>query len=107
MQAERAEPLVEYVRVEENRSYQLTFAYRTSGIEANSGLTWRVASLDGATLAGGQELSSDDPAAGRTTFVIPTDCRMVRLSLAYQRRPGTTRIAGYVVLRNVALRPTP
>jgi hypothetical protein len=106
MQAESAEPLIEYVRVEEDRSYQLKYGYRTSGIEANSGLTWRVTSLDGAAIASGQELSSDDPAAGSVTFVIPEGCRMVRLSLAYQRRPGTTRIAGYVVLRNVELRPS-
>jgi hypothetical protein len=107
MQRERAEPLVEYVRVEENRSYQLKYGYRTSGIETNSGLTWRVASLDSATIASGQELSSDDPAAGRMTFVIPAGCRLVRLSLAYQRAPGTTRIAGYVVLRHVELLPSP
>jgi hypothetical protein len=103
MQPESADPLVEYVRVEENRSYQLKYGYRSSGIEANSGLAWRVVSLEGAAIASGEELSSDDPADRRMTFVIPPACRMVRLSLTYRRRPGTTRIAGYVVLRGVEL----
>ena len=103
MQPESADPLVEYVRVEENRSCELRYGYRTSGIEANSGLAWRVVSLEGAAIASGEELSSDDPADRRMTFVIPPGCRMVRLSLTYQRRPGTTRIAGYVVLRGVEL----
>jgi hypothetical protein len=105
MQPERTDPLVEYVRVKENRSYELKYVYRTSGIEANSGLAWRVASLDGATIAGGEELSSDDPAGRRMTFVTPPGCRIVRLSLEYRRSPGTTRIAGYLVLRDIELRP--
>ena len=101
MQAEAAEPLVEYVPVEENRRYELKYAYRTASIGADSGLAWRVADLSGGTIGEGGELSSDDPADGCMRFVVPRGCRMVRLSLEYRRRAGTTRITGYLVLRDV------
>jgi tetratricopeptide (TPR) repeat protein len=103
MQAETAEPLLQFVRVEEGAAYQLRYSYRTAGSGAESGLAWRVAGLSGGKIAEGPELSSDDPADGSMTFVAPPGCRMVRLSLEYQRRPGTTRIAGYVALRDVAI----
>jgi len=103
MQAELAEPLVEFVPVEEGAVYELRYAYRTGDLAAESGLAWRVADLSGGMIAEGEELSSDDPVNGRMRFTVPKGCRMVRLSLEYRRRTGTTRIAGYVVLRDVAI----
>jgi hypothetical protein len=102
-QAERVEPLVEFVPVREKTTYELRFTYRTSGIAGRSGLAWEAG--DGSTvLKDGDDLASDAESEGRLTFATPAGCRMVRLSMVCQRRPGTTRIAGYVVLRNVELR---
>ena len=33
------------------------------------------------------------------------ECRLARLALRYRRAPGTTRLEGFLVLRNVALKP--
>jgi tetratricopeptide (TPR) repeat protein len=104
MQAERAEPLVQFVPVDAGGRYELRYRYRTDGISADSGLAWQVKALDGTAIAEGPELSSIEEADGRLTFAVPAGCRMLRLSLAYGRRPGTTRIAGYIVLRSVELR---
>jgi hypothetical protein len=104
-QAERAEPLLQFVPVREKTSYELKVTYRTSGIEARSGLWWRIADASG-VLKAGDDLASDEQKEQRLTFVTPAGCRMVRIALISERRPGTTRIAGYLVLRHVELRPT-
>jgi len=108
MQAERAEPLVQFVPVRENTSYEMKFAYYTAGIEGRSGLSWQVADIGGKViLEDGDDFSSNRQAERHLAFVTPPGCRMVRLSLVYQRRPGTIRIAGYLVLRDVEMRPSP
>jgi hypothetical protein len=111
-QPENAEPLFQLAPVEERAAYELEFGYRTSGIASGSGLCWRIddASGDasrGAILAAGESLAADEPAEGRLPFVAPAGCRLVRVSLAYRRGPGTTRISGFIVLRDVELRPAP
>jgi hypothetical protein len=105
MQPEDAEPLVQFVPVEEKRRYELQFAYRTAGIRADSGVAWTAEELDGTRIAESADLSSGEQADNCMTFLTPAGCRMIRLSLRYRRHPGTTRIAGYLVLRQVALRP--
>jgi hypothetical protein len=105
-QAERCEPLAQFVPVQENRTYELKFAYRTSGISHGAGPRWRVADAFGASvIANSEALSSQETAQGRVSFVSPAGCRLVRLVLEYQRTPGTTRIEGYLVLRDVRLDP--
>ena len=47
-QPERCDALVQYVPVQENRKYKLRFLYRTSGIAAGTGLTWRITDRNGA-----------------------------------------------------------
>jgi hypothetical protein len=37
------------------------------------------------------------------TFVTPAGCRLVRLALTYQRKLGTTRIEGFIILRRMEL----
>jgi tetratricopeptide (TPR) repeat protein len=103
-QPESSEPLVEWVPVEERTLYELRFDYLTSGIPVSSGLVWRIAdAAGGAVIASGDILASEQPAARRLYFTTPPECRLMRLSLAYQRRPGTTRIAGFLILRHVIL----
>jgi tetratricopeptide (TPR) repeat protein len=104
-QAERAEVLTQVVPTQENTEYQLQARYRTSEIAAGSGLSWRITDLDGASLAIGRSLSSEEETTERLAFRTPAGCRLVRLTLAYQRTPGTTRIEGTLILRNVALDP--
>jgi tetratricopeptide (TPR) repeat protein len=104
MQAEKAEPLIQFIPVRESTAYELKFAYYTSGIEDRSGLSWQIACAGReVNLEDGNDLAANQRAERRLAFVTPAGCRMVRLSLVYQRRPGTTRIAGYLVLRNVEL----
>jgi hypothetical protein len=105
MQDEQAEPLFQFVPVRENTAYELTFAYRTAGIPPRSGISWQIEDLAGGLLlADAQDYSSEEDVQRRLMFITPRGCRMIRLSLVYRRRPGTTRIAGYFVLRDVALR---
>jgi tetratricopeptide (TPR) repeat protein len=103
-QPERCEVLVQYVPVEEKRKYELRFLYRTSDIPPGTGLTWRVAAVNGAASLGeGKDLSAENETQEQLSFQTPAGCRLVRLSLAYQRSLGTTRIAGFIVLGSVDL----
>ena len=106
-QAEKTEPLVQYVAVREKTAYELRFRYRTAGIGTRSGLRWRVADAAGAALAEGDDLSAEEESAGNIRFTTPAGCGMARVSMECERRPGTTRIAGYVVVRAVELRGAP
>ena len=42
----------------------------------------------------------------RLSFETPGECSLVRLALRYRRTPGTTRLEGYLVLRNLELKPS-
>jgi hypothetical protein len=103
-QPERCEVLAQYVPVEENRQYKLTYRYRTSVIAASTGLAWQVTGANGAgNLGAGRDLSAEEETESQLTFATPAGCRLVRLSLDYQRSLGTTRIAGFVILRSVSI----
>ena len=103
-QPERCEPLAQMVPVQENQAYELKFTYRTSGIPPGAGPRWQVADAFGTSVVAESEpLSLQETAQGRLSFVSPAGCRLIRLVLAYQRAPGTTRIEGYMVLRDVRL----
>lgn len=103
---ERTEILSQYIPVKGGQEYSFTFLYRTSGIAASSGLTWRALDVAGNDVLFDQSgLSSEEETERKLSFVVPPDCGLIRLLLDYRRRPGTTRIAGYVVLRTIALHP--
>lgn len=105
-QPENAEPLAQLVPVEENTAYELRFAYRTSGIAAQAGPGWRIDDAGrGVAIAAGESLASEAPAAQGIPFVTPPGCRLVRVALTSRRHAGSTRIAGFMVLRKVELRP--
>jgi hypothetical protein len=101
-QPERCEVLVQRVPVQDNRKYQLRFRYRTSGIATGTGLTWRITDMNGASSLGVErDLSAEQEIQDQISFGTPVGCRLVRLSLVYQRSLGTTRIAGFIVLRSI------
>jgi hypothetical protein len=94
------------VPVREETAYDLTFIYRTSGIGPETGLKWRVMdAVGGGMLAEGGSLSSEEEGRGAVRFRTPAGCRMARIVLEYRRALGTTRVAGFVVLRGVDVRP--
>ena len=101
---ERCEVLAQYVPVRENRKYELKSLYRTSGIAAGTGLAWRIADVNGSrSLGEGHDLSAEEEMQEQVSFRTPNGCHLVRLALVYQRSLGTTRIAGYIVLRSIEM----
>ncbi len=105
-QAESIEPMAHLAAVEPDTAYELRFDYRTSGIAADAGPRWRVADASrDARIAEGESLASEEPITGSLRFQTPPGCRLLRITLACQRRPGAMRIAGFLILRNVKLLP--
>ncbi|HEY2014732.1 MAG TPA: hypothetical protein VGH38_14590 [Bryobacteraceae bacterium] len=101
---EQFEALSQLIPVREDKIYQFSFDYRTSGIKIGTGLNWRLSdAIRGKVLKDGPNLVSDDDVPSRFDFQTPAKSRLMRLSLAYSRAPGTTRPEGYIVLRNLAL----
>jgi tetratricopeptide (TPR) repeat protein len=100
------EALVQLVPTQRKVQYDLRFEYRTRGIASGVGLGWRITDASGRTvLSEGPSLASEADAEGHLLFETPAECRLIRLALTYHRTPGTTRMEGYLILRNVALKP--
>jgi tetratricopeptide (TPR) repeat protein len=103
---EDCEALVQLVPLRGKTPYQLKFVFRTQGIPSGAGLGWRIAdAIAGTVLREGPSLESEAEALVHLSFETPAECRLLRLSLRYRRAPGTTRMEGFLVLRNVALEP--
>ncbi len=103
---EDCEALAQLVPLRQKMQYEVQFDYRTRGIASGAGLGWRITdALSGKVLRDGPSLASEADAEGRLSFGTPAECRLARLSLRYHRTPGTTRMQGFLVLRNVALTP--
>lgn len=78
--------------------YRLRFRYQTDGIAAPSGLRWRVTDVagQGEFQSDAADLASEQQTAGTVRFRVPSGARLVRLTLAYRRTPGTVRIEGRI-----------
>ena len=103
-------PLVDqFVPVEPARHYKLGFGFRTDGIGEGTGLQWRVKdAANGADIPVERgSLSADEWTSGVRTFAVPSGVSMVRLSLIYERQPGTVRIEGTLWLKSVSLEKRP
>lgn len=98
-QPERCELLRQFVPVVPGREYILRFHCRTSGIAPGTGIRWRVYAPD--LIAASRDLSEET-----LVFSTPADAALIRLALAYERSPGTTRIEGSVWLYDVELCPS-
>lgn len=104
-QPETCETLSQYVSLQAGRRYKIAYEYQTAGVPSNSGLSWRV--FDAKT---GAELTNNPPSLSReqmgwesTTFSTPADSSGGRLALVYRRSLGTTRINGWLQLKQIAL----
>jgi len=104
-QPEAGEAVGQWVQVQGNSSYDLRCAYRTNSIASHAGIFWRITDRNGAVLRDGQSLTSAADAEQVSSFETPPACRLVRLSLWYQRMPGTTRPEGDLFLKRVTMRP--
>ncbi|MGC9950111.1 MAG: hypothetical protein ABSF64_27415 [Bryobacteraceae bacterium] len=103
-QPETCDVLTQVLPVMETSSYELGFLYRTNGIAAQTGLGWRITDLNGSKIfAQGESLASESEREEKLPFRTPVGIRLARLTLGYQRAPGTTRIEGYIVLRELRL----
>jgi tetratricopeptide (TPR) repeat protein len=103
---EDCEVLAQLVPLPRKQRYELKFDYRTRGIANGAGLEWRITdAMSGTVLGESSSLASETDAEGQLSFQTPAKCRLVRLALRYHRTSGTTRMEGYLVLRNVALKP--
>jgi hypothetical protein len=103
---EDCEALAQLVPLREKTAYELSFKYRTREIASGVGLGWRITDAgDGTILKEGPSLASETEREGRLTFETREECRLVRLAVRYRRTPGTIRPEGFLVLRNVALKP--
>jgi len=98
--------LSQFIPVRENAHYEMENLYNTSGIADRSGLSWNIEYTDvrRSTNTTAEIPSVEKGNALVLPFDTPTGCHLARLSLAYQRAPGTTRIEGNIVLRQVRLR---
>ena len=105
-QPEECEALFQLVPLRKHSLYEVKFGYRTKGVANAGGLAWRITDASGGAVLKEVAIApSDADASGRLPFETPEDCRLVRLALRYRRAPGTTRLEGFLVLRNVALKP--
>jgi hypothetical protein len=104
--------MTQTVPVEPGKGYALVVDYRSDGIAPGSGLSWAVSDeRTGAVLARTASLSSEEKGKqsgepkGRAyaCFTAPDGAGFVRLSLDYQRQPGTVRVEGKLALREVRL----
>ena len=102
--------MTQTVPVQAGKSYALTVDYRSGGIAPGSGLSWAISDeRTGAVLARTPSLSSElERETGDQTnacFRAPDGATFIRLSLDYQRQPGTVRVEGKLALKKVSLSP--
>jgi len=108
-QPEVCELATQFLPLVPSRKYRLRFRYQTDNIAPGSGLRWHIVNP-----ATGEEVASDaaDLASEQETgaivrFAAPAGVSLARLTLAYQRAPGTKRIEGRVELSAVSLEREP
>jgi tetratricopeptide (TPR) repeat protein len=83
--------------------YKLRCRYTTHGIVPDSGLRWRLLDKSGVReLSSSPSLANEGGMESVWKFQAPAD-GLARLSLGYQREPGTVRITGTLEIENVSL----
>jgi len=102
--------LAQTVPVRAGKAYALAVDYRSNGIAPGSGLSFAVSDeRTGTVLARTASLSSDQGGEqggqAYACFTAPDGAAFIRLSLHYQRQPGTVRVEGKLGLKEVRLSP--
>jgi tetratricopeptide (TPR) repeat protein len=96
--------MTQTVPVQAQKTYRLTADYVTTRIEPGSGLSWTVRDdLTGAVLARTAYLAAEAGGQAGACFTTPEGTSFARLSLDYQRQPGTVRVEGKLALKGVKL----
>ena len=103
-QPENCDVLTQVLPVMESSNYELRFLYRTAGIAPQTGLGWRITDLNGARILA-QGRAWRRRARERVGFPSgpQTGSGLVRLTLRYQHALGTTRVEGFILLRELRL----
>jgi tetratricopeptide (TPR) repeat protein len=96
--------MTQTIPVQPGTGYALAVDYRTSGIAPGSGLAWAVSDeRTGAVLGRTASLSAVQESPAYACFTTPDGSGFIRLSLDYQRQPGTVRVEGRLALREARL----
>lgn len=103
-QSEGAVLLEQPVPVLAGRRYRFSSRHRSEDIRAGSGLEWRIA-CPGQPQALAAAPFGD--AGAQVEWTTPAGCRLAWIRLAYQRQPGTVRIAGVLELNETRLELLP
>jgi hypothetical protein len=96
-QPEFCELLAQVVPLAARRRYRLRVRYRSAGLAADTGIRWRIATAE-LPLRASDEWSTVELLFQTEAAVI------VRLSMIYQRAPGSTRAEGSMIVGSVELR---
>jgi tetratricopeptide (TPR) repeat protein len=96
--------MTQTVPVQPGKGYALAVDYRSDGIAPGSGLSWAVSDeRTGTVLARTANLAAEQGGRAYACFTTPDGAAFIRLSLGYQRQPGTVRAEGKLALREVRL----
>jgi hypothetical protein len=103
-QPEESSLLLQYLPVQANKSYRLTFNHQFEGTGLSSGMSWAVTDAQtGASLqSSGAFLTSEEWRENQFSFRTGPGTQLVRLYLKYQRAaPGEVAVKGLFRLREV------
>jgi tetratricopeptide (TPR) repeat protein len=88
-------------------SYTMKYSYRTADIRPDTGIRWQIVDVkSGTVLADSSDLSSDSVTHTDFGFAVGPDAggaSLLRLRLIYRRAPGTSRIAGSLVVLSTGI----
>ena len=103
-QPDRAELLVQYLPVRPGECYRFRWRYRSTELDAESGLRWQISETgSGRRLAAADLYSPPDPGTAALEFCTSAAVKLIKLSLRYERLAGTTPFRGTVWLEAVEL----
>jgi hypothetical protein len=84
--------------------YSLESFYRTRNISPDTGIQWLIFEARSDTIvASSASLSSDKPSRVVLPFVVKPDEQLLRLRLIYNRKVGTSRVSGTLVVTSVRI----
>jgi len=101
-QPEETEVLSQVVALDDGTSYRFSFVERTSS-HSDPGLTWQIEDMETGRELARLPIAESDDWAGQAVQLKAPQTPFIRLVLKYQRRPGTVRFEGQVLIRQLQL----